>query len=38
MLIKKGTYGDLIVTIEEAELIKIEKSKVDYSKKTVAEQ
>jgi hypothetical protein len=34
MLIKKGIYGDLIVTIEEAELI-LEKSKVDYSKKTV---
>jgi hypothetical protein len=34
MLIKKGIYGDLIVTVEEAELI-LEKSKVDYSKKTV---
>ena len=34
MLIKKGIYGDLIVTIEEAELM-LEKSKVDYSKKTV---
>lgn len=40
LLIKKGTYGDLIVTVEEAEAIraKIESdSLVDYSKNTVAE-
>jgi hypothetical protein len=40
MLIKQGIYGDLIVTVEEAESIraKIESdSKIDYSKHTVAE-
>ena len=38
LLIKKGTYGDLIVTVEEAEAVraKIESdSKVDYSKNTI---
>lgn len=40
LLIKKGTYGDLIVTVEEANEIraKIEfDSKVDYSQNTVKE-
>lgn len=40
LLIKKGIYGDLIVTVEEANEIraKIEAdSKVDYSQKTVKE-